>query len=905
MPDYSSSKMEQSAAKNEARIKGILEEYRRDPDADPKHTVFTRRNAEEAKKFNLLRYMLSKHSSTGRFGASHREEPNDAIKALDNAEGVPQKAYFDPFSLKIIMPKDKTLPTDEGAVRRIPFYSGGISEEQLARNEAERIRSAFISRVDTELEETEENDFEKSRMGYDAQMALAEAVDVGVNFGRGKLGRKVDEERLIQSHNSGRRFTPDNGIIEDIPDSFSLELIVDEAPPKYSQEWGQFWAEQTKGFWAQVKGFFKNAFSRKAPDEEAMKNELYERFLLRIPEYRDTMNRNMAIARSFTPPQPYDPKTDPDLTDIRASVHAATESKSLGHSVVRLNAKKYNIPLSSYSFLFGAITGAGMAGAITGGVSNPSHLHGGEKKGEYDIRYTDYLKAAARIRGVVGSMRSYSIIGYNCTSFAVDVAHAAGIPLKDEDSSSYIMTHRHHSQRVDSPYVLAMHLAEKEEREAKEKNSPEAQKKIDTELSQHETNVGKVLNDIYRPILINARILNEIAGMKLLKGKAIPVLIDELIEAVVKSGDFVDRQNPLEGLEGDALKNAAAARIGGRKVLFDGFPSEQDYLANLAADDERLARLALRDIRKIDFFDDLFGQSLTQKNFGRYCDKLLLTDTFNEKYGMLDDDNAMDFVKIVIGNIWAQQNYLRNSILYIAKNTEKYTDILTQLRELLHPFDPAMLGEGLFNSPQKIDAFIADRKIIVPEPEFEDDSSEEEEEEAEGSGEEAVGAAQAEGSSEVEEQGSEDKAAGAEAVSEEGEAPAAEVAEVKAEAPKKSILLEEELRPKHVRELLISFDEREMLEAFIDTFKHSAIHIDGYNGNTGEDLKMADVLRVMARLTERDGGAKRIFVSYYSRIFNYYSGSDRLDLFKDMLQRMAEELSISDLTNTFEECDIV
>lgn len=895
MPDYSSSKMEQSAAKNEARIKGILEEYRRDPNADPKHTVFTRRNAEEAKKFNILRYMLSKHSSTGRFGASHREEPNDAIKALDTAEGVPQKAYFDPFSLKIIMPKDKASTRDEGNVTRIPFYSGGISEEELARNEAERIRSAFISRVDTELDETEENDFEKSRVGHDSQMALAEAVDVGVNFGGGdNPGQKVPEGKLIQSYNSGRRFTPDNDIIEDIPDSFSLELIVDQAPPKYSQEWGQFRAEQTKGFWAQVKGFFKNAFSRKAPDEEAMKNELYEKFLLQIPEYRDTMNRNMAIARSFTPPQPYDPKTDPDLTDIRASVHAATKAKSLGHSVVRLYAKKYNIPLSSYSFLFGAVTSAGMAGAITGGVSNPPKLHSGEKKGEYDIRYTDYLKAAARIRGVVGSMRSYSIIGYNCTSFAVDVAHAAGIPLKDEDSSSYVMTHRHRSQRVDSPYVLAMHLAETEEREAREKNSREAQEKnkmIEKELSQHETNVGKLLNDIYRPVLINARILNEIAGMKLLKGKAIPVLIDELIEAVVKSGDFVDRQNPLVGLEGDALKNAAAARIGGRKVLFDGFPSEQDYLANLAVDDERLARLVLRDIRNKDFFDDLFGQSLTQKNFGLYCDKLLLTDTFNEKYGMLDDDNTADFLRIVIDNIWVQQNYLRNSILYIANKTEKYTDILAQFRELLHPFDPAMLGEGLFNSPQRIDAFIEDRKIIVPEPEFEYDSSEEEEEEAEGS--------------EEEEEGSEDKAAGAEAVSEEGEAPAAEVAEVKAEAPKKSILIEEELRPKHVRELLISFDEREMLEAFIDTFKHSAIHIDGYNGNTGEDLKMADVLRVMARLTERDGGAKRIFVSYYSRIFNFSSGSDRLDLFKDMLQRMAEDLSISDLTNTFAECDIV
>ena len=94
MPDYSSSKMVQSAARNEARIKGMLKEYRKAPDADPNHTIFTRRNAAEARKFNIFRYMFSKHSSTGRFGATHREEPNDAIKALESAEEMSQKSYF-------------------------------------------------------------------------------------------------------------------------------------------------------------------------------------------------------------------------------------------------------------------------------------------------------------------------------------------------------------------------------------------------------------------------------------------------------------------------------------------------------------------------------------------------------------------------------------------------------------------------------------------------------------------------------------------------------------------------------------------------------------------------------------------------------------------------------------------
>jgi hypothetical protein len=87
------------------------------------------------------------------------------------------------------------------------------------------------------------------------------------------------------------------------------------------------------------------------------------------------------------------------------------------------------------------------------------------------------------------------------------------------------------------------------------------------------------------------------------------------------------------GLEGDALKNAVAARIGGRKVLFNGSPSEQDYFAGLSADDEQLAKLVLSDIRNRDFFDDLFGKSLLMENYDRYYDRFLLTGIFNEKYG--------------------------------------------------------------------------------------------------------------------------------------------------------------------------------------------------------------------------------------------------------------------------------
>ena len=95
--------------------------------------------------------------------------------------------------------------------------------------------------------------------------------------------------------------------------------------------------------------------------------------------------------------------------------------------------------------------------ATAGVVRNPDPYHDdpGIIERRFSISYANYLRAAAKIRGVVGSGRSYSFLGYNCTSFAADIAKEAGVPIKDKDSSETMQTFRYRSARIDSPYSLA------------------------------------------------------------------------------------------------------------------------------------------------------------------------------------------------------------------------------------------------------------------------------------------------------------------------------------------------------------------------------------------------------------------------------------------------------------------
>ena len=129
---------------------------------------------------------------------------------------------------------------------------------------------------------------------------------------------------------------------------------------------------------------------------------------------------------------------------------------SPGHAFIRLIPKMRNIKKATYSFGF-CTTGPGKIGGVDEGtVANPDPRveESSKTEKEYQIPYSGYLKAAAKIRGIMASGRKYSVLGYNCTSFAVEVAKSAGVSISDEEVATDMTTFDSRAERVDIPAAL-------------------------------------------------------------------------------------------------------------------------------------------------------------------------------------------------------------------------------------------------------------------------------------------------------------------------------------------------------------------------------------------------------------------------------------------------------------------
>ena len=135
-------------------LREILEARRDDGD----RTDYIAKNKSEAKKFSFFRYIKSKHTKTGRFGARQAEEKNDSILALDKDGEKTDKSYFDPFSLKIIIPKredeaKKDAPQNEMDEDEDEDYDNPEENfEEKERNTQNELYEDFVSRVDEQIE---------------------------------------------------------------------------------------------------------------------------------------------------------------------------------------------------------------------------------------------------------------------------------------------------------------------------------------------------------------------------------------------------------------------------------------------------------------------------------------------------------------------------------------------------------------------------------------------------------------------------------------------------------------------------------------------------------------------------------------------------------------------------------
>lgn len=697
-----------------------------------KTTDFIQKNKEEAKSFNPFRYIFSKHDKTGRFGAKTAPEANDSISAL-GAGGLPKGYYFDPFSLEVYEDPDATDNDEEqfDDIRLLAQFDNPRHQKILG------LKSDFEKRVEVQTALSRENDFEKDRVGFDARMAMAQAIhdDIhsqeiqdelrlranGQQSSKEQIesrNAKITKEVLAKvkaRYNAGKTFVPDEPAKELMPDSFTLQIMVDDAPQRYYQDWAQFQAEKTQGVLGRIKGFFRKMFGQGGPD----RNALFKEFTESHPEYRRIVQEGMTEAAK-KPGTAYDPDKDPAMQKFKNQIAGIKDQRSsFGHSIVRMKAKKYGVPVSVYSFMFGSTASPGMAGVITGKVSNPARPKAAVEKGSYDISYSAYLNAAAKIRGTVGAMRTYSIMGYNCSSFASEVAIAAGIPLRDEDTSSNTITFRHRSQKVDSPYNLAM--LQQDRRTAKE-NTPEYQAKKALEDSRYQQ-----LSAAYLPRMMQSRAVTDVLSLKLLPQQEIDDILREVITDIAQRAVKVELDNPVDGLTGDELDAAQDRRAKARALRFGAdTPGEDALLSAFSSSEFEIAEMLIGSLRHTDpkvLSARLWGKSLLMKN-STYMDKLKQMASVKAALGDMPQQEADDKLSLLVDKIRLKQHELHEALrgAVYARGGNSLT-MLTQLNQILSagPYELEMLGEKLFDSEQKLTAFLnaAHIPIIEPKPEQE------------------------------------------------------------------------------------------------------------------------------------------------------------------------------------------
>ena len=366
--------------------------------------------------YNWFKWLFSKKTKVGRFGQKtvKNNQLENIATQMENNGG--QGEYFDPM---------QNMYLDNSA-----YAEGSIGAE-------------FHNLVTDEANLAQENDFQseftEGGKGYSVLDNMARHSD--------KLNdenelKRVYEEEYKKRHDVTKAFTPDGGVVlEGQPDSFAISVGVVGAS-RYYMEYTKESAKQ-RGT-NEIKKMF---IGSKASNQE---DSLIQAAMERTPLYKKLVEDGKKNNAN------YNPKDDPLIDNLRAEIKFQKNMGSPGHAFIRLIPKVRNIKKASYSFGF-CTTGPGKIGGVDEGtVENPDpRAHESAKtEKEYPIPYSGYLKAAAKIRGIMASGRKYSVLGYNCTSFAVEVAKSAGVSIPDEEVATDMTTFDSRSERVDIPAAL-------------------------------------------------------------------------------------------------------------------------------------------------------------------------------------------------------------------------------------------------------------------------------------------------------------------------------------------------------------------------------------------------------------------------------------------------------------------
>ena len=686
---------------NEKRNKGDMTDYVRD-------------NKDEGKKFDFFRYIKKKHTKTGRFGAEKAKERNDSISLLDTEGEKTRESYFDPFAMKLIIPEkeDDEVEGDQTNTDIEQDIENEENEDEVSGAEQENgttgaqdandsgplndiegntsrdrgvgfqriLIDDFIARVDEQIELAKRNDFEKHRAGMKSRLALAEGLT------KEKKEMKKENE---DNYDAGKAFQSDIELKEEVPDSFAVRIGVAGPPKKYSQEFTQFEAKETKGMWAKIKGLFF-----KKPSEE----EIFKKFAKTVPEYKQIMN--MGKAEAAEAGMKYNEAEDPNMQLFLAQLKAELmEKNGTGHTGVKMIAKKGGEHLSEYSFGFVTPVESGMAGAVTGLVMNPDPAASSQTYNEEEISHSNYLRAAAKIRGTVGSMRTYSTIGYNCTSFAMEIAQTAGMKIKDEASSSYIMTHRHRSQRVDTPYTLARSL-KKDNKVDFTHYVPLNELKFMGKSDEEKVNPKKLdaTKKELEPMLLALPAVVEISKYNPKIKEDLMAEFNELILKTLAEAAEIDYLYPVLNLKGEQLAEAQKTRADKRIEKF-GTASEQEYLAGLLKDENKVFEMLLN--MKLDIESlgetEIWGDETQTLIRGGGVQKMVDSKFMEKFYPGIGLVEKMRIANNLLPQIWNAQNAIKEKNRKELKGL-KGADLVKAIVERAKEYGGAqLLGYDIFD----------------------------------------------------------------------------------------------------------------------------------------------------------------------------------------------------------------
>ncbi|MBO5154602.1 MAG: cell envelope integrity protein TolA [Eubacterium sp.] len=385
-----------------------------------------------------------RHTKIGRFGQKTISKEDDASNVFGDLDQKNASVkYFDPFKNM-----ENKRETNEGGDDR----TGDL-------------KNSFRQRTRKNEQLVSESDFERSQLTDDAKMFayVAWAAQNGnQNFLRADNKVKLGvAEQFTALFDNSKEFEPDYMRVDEKAEPNQFEVVVAVQPPT------DVYLDYNKQVTKETNYVFKSLKPdyRKILDENVKKSASYAELVAKGKEEAAAVNAT------------YDPDMDPNIAMLRAQVIENIEHGE-GHSFVRMVAKEDGKNYSSYSFGFWPLIATPGIGGVTVGVvknPDPEASHKSIIEHAFPVEYVDYLRAAAKIRGVVGSQRSYSFLGYNCTSFAADIAKEAGVDIKDDDSSEKIRTFKYKSARVDSPYSLAKFIRQKNEEQAEEQAKKQAE----------------------------------------------------------------------------------------------------------------------------------------------------------------------------------------------------------------------------------------------------------------------------------------------------------------------------------------------------------------------------------------------------------------------------------------------